>query len=90
MRDPAAGNPVPKGREATHVTVAERTGMLGHLASGPKKRSALRLREPKRLPRALDRRETTDLLGSLRTYAGIAFTETDVISSAQCAQRRGT
>jgi len=48
--------------------VAERTGLLGHLATRPKKRSALRLREPKRLPRALDRRETTDLLGSLRTW----------------------
>ena len=68
MRDPAAGNPVPKGREARHVTVAERTGLLGHLATRAKKRSALRLREPKRLPRALDRRETTDLLGSLRTW----------------------
>lgn len=68
MRDPAAGDPVPKGREARHVTAAERTGLLGHLATRPKKRSALRLREPRRLPRALDRRETTDLLGSLRTW----------------------
>ncbi len=68
MRDPTASNPVPKGREARHVTAAERTGLLGHLATRPKPRSALRLREPKRLPRALDRRETTDLLGSLRTW----------------------
>jgi integrase len=42
--------------------------MLGHLAARPKQRSALRLREPRRLPRALDRRETTDLLASLRTW----------------------
>lgn len=68
MRDPTTTNPVPKGREARHVTSQERTGLLGHLATRPKARSALRLREPKRLPRALDRRETTDLLGSLRTW----------------------
>ena len=68
MRDPTAANPVPKGREARRVTAAERNGLLGHLATRPKQRSALRLREPRRLPRALDRRETTDLLGSLRTW----------------------
>jgi site-specific recombinase XerD len=68
MRDPTASDPVPKGREARHVTSQERTGLLGHLATRPKPRSALRLREPKRLPRALDRRETTDLLGSLRSW----------------------
>jgi integrase/recombinase XerD len=68
MREPAMPNPVPKGREARRATSAERNGLLGHLATRPKQRSALRLREPKRLPRALDRRETTDLLGSLRTW----------------------
>lgn len=67
MRDPDAVNPVPSGREARRVAVAERTGLLGHLVR-PKRRSALRLREPKRLPRALDRRETAQLLGSLRTW----------------------
>ncbi|HEX2806925.1 MAG TPA: tyrosine-type recombinase/integrase [Kineosporiaceae bacterium] len=68
MRDPAVRNPVPKGREARRVGAEERNGLLGHLATRPKQRSALRLREPRRLPRALDRRETTDLLGSLRTW----------------------
>lgn len=68
MRDATAANPVPKGREARRVTTVERNGLLGHLASRPKQRSALRLREPRRLPRALDRRETADLLGSLRTW----------------------
>lgn len=67
MRDPAAPNPVPKGREA-RPTEVERNGLLGHLAARPKQRSALRLREPRRLPRALVRRETSDLLGSLRTW----------------------
>ena len=68
LRDPSAPNPVPKGREARRVPAAERNGLLGHLATRPKQRSALRLREPRRLPRALDRRETTDLLGSLRGW----------------------
>jgi integrase/recombinase XerD len=68
MRDPTAANPVPKGREARRATSAERNGLLGHLATRPRPRSALRLREPRRLPRALDRRETTDLLASLRTW----------------------
>jgi integrase/recombinase XerD len=57
MRDPEASNPVPKGREARSSTAGERTGLLAHLVR-PKRRSALRLREPRRLPRALDRRET--------------------------------
>jgi site-specific recombinase XerD len=68
MRDPSRPNPVPKGRQIRWVTEAERNGLLGHLAVRPRQRSALRLREPRRLPRALDRRETTDLLGSLRTW----------------------
>jgi integrase len=58
---------VPKGREARFVTAEERSGLLGHLVR-PKRRSALRLREPRRLPRPLDRRETADLLGSLRSW----------------------
>jgi site-specific recombinase XerD len=67
MRDPAAGNPVPTGREARRLAAAERNGLLGHLVR-PKRRSVLRLREPKRLPRALDRRETAELLASLRSW----------------------
>ena len=67
MRDPGLSNPVPSGREARRVSAAERNGLLGHLVR-PKRRSALRLREPKRLPRPLDRRETAALLGSFRSW----------------------
>jgi integrase/recombinase XerD len=67
MREPGLANPVPRGREAGHVTAEERAGLLGHLAR-PKRRSALRLREPRRLPRVLGRRETTQLLASLRSW----------------------
>lgn len=52
MRDPEAANPVPKGREARWRVAGERSGMLAHTARRPKSRSSLRLREPRRLPRA--------------------------------------
>jgi len=67
LSEPDLGNPIPTGREARRVSAEERSGLLGHLVR-PKRRSALRLREPRRLPRALNRRETADLLSSLRTW----------------------
>jgi integrase len=67
MRDPDAGNPVPRGKPARTTSKAERAGLLGHLAA-PKARSGLRLREPRQLPRGLDRDEVTTLLGSFRTW----------------------
>jgi site-specific recombinase XerD len=66
MRDPDAANPVPRGRHARMTAKAQRSGLLGHLAR-PVRRSSLRVREPRRLPRGLDRIETKALLGSFRT-----------------------
>ncbi len=68
MGEPDQPNPVPRGREVRRVTPRERQGLLGHLVRRPRIRSALRLREARRLPRPLDRDEATALLGSLRTY----------------------
>jgi integrase/recombinase XerD len=68
MRDPDKPNPVPRGREAHRVVPQERQGLLGHLVRRPRLRSPLRLREPRRLPRALDRDEVKALLESLRSY----------------------
>ena len=68
MRDPGAPNPVPKGREARRAPAGERNGLLAHVARRPKPRSALRLREPRRLPRALDLREAAELLASFHTW----------------------
>jgi integrase/recombinase XerD len=68
MRDPAVPNPVPKGREARRASAGERNGMLAHVARRPKNRSALRLREPRRLPRVLDRHQAAELLASFRTW----------------------
>jgi site-specific recombinase XerD len=67
VRDPGAASPVPKGRQARWVAAGERNGLLAHLVR-PKRRSALRLRQPRPLPRALDRDETTRLLSSLRSW----------------------
>jgi integrase/recombinase XerD len=69
MRDPAAANPVPKGREARgRPAPGERGGMLGHVARRPRSRSVLRLREAHRLPATLARDEVVALLESLRTW----------------------
>ncbi|MCL6554159.1 MAG: tyrosine-type recombinase/integrase [Firmicutes bacterium] len=66
MRDPAAPNPVPRRREARRVAAGERGGLLGHLAK-PRPRSALRVREPRRLPRGLDRAEVRALVASFHS-----------------------
>jgi hypothetical protein len=54
MRDPAAPSPIPRRAEARRASAGERSGLLAHLAR-PKRRSGLRVREPRRLPRGLDR-----------------------------------
>jgi integrase len=66
MRDPAAPDPLPRGAAARRAATGERGGLLAHLGR-PKRRSGLRVREPRRLPRGLDRAETAALLGSFRT-----------------------
>lgn len=53
LRDPAGRNPVPRGREARWRPSGERSGMLAHTVRRPVSRSALWLREPRRLPVAL-------------------------------------
>ena len=75
MRDPDAVNPVPRGPAARRSAKGERSGLLGHLTR-PQSRSRLRVREPRRLPRGLDRAETTALLSSFlrdrdRAIAGL-------------------
>ncbi|MFI2478865.1 tyrosine-type recombinase/integrase [Nocardia xishanensis] len=68
MRDPALPSPVPKVREAQRLVPGEKTGLLAHLVRKPRPRSALRLREPRRLPRPLAVSEAARLLASLRTW----------------------
>jgi integrase/recombinase XerD len=68
MRDPDAKNPVPKGKEARRPSAGERAGMLSHIARRPRQRSPFRLREPRTLPRSLDRHEVVALVESLRSF----------------------
>lgn len=68
LRSPDARNPVPRGREARWTVAGERAGLLAHTTRRRKPRSALRLREPKRLPVALSPSDAAQLVGSLRTW----------------------
>lgn len=88
MRDPAAASPVPRGKPARTTSAGERGGLLGHLAA-PKARSRLRLREPRRLPRGLDRDEVTALMGSLRTWRDRAIAGLMLLSGLRSCEVLG-
>jgi len=88
MRDPDALNPMPKGAAARRTTKGERSGLLGHLAR-PKARSKLRVREPRRLPRGLDRAETATLLGSFLTERDRAIAGLMLFSGLRSAEVLG-
>ena len=68
LRSSDAKNPVPRGREARWTVAGERSGMLAHTTRRRKPRSALRLREPKKLPVALSASDAATLVGSLRSW----------------------
>ena len=88
MRDPAAVNPVPRGPAARRAAAGERAGLLGHLAR-PRPRSRLRVREPRRLPRGLDRGETAALLASFRTDRDRAIAGLMLLSGLRSAEVLG-
>lgn len=68
LRDPALVNPVPRGREARRPVTGERNGLLAHTVRRTKSRSAVRLREPRRLPRPLSQPQAAELLASFQTW----------------------
>jgi site-specific recombinase XerD len=88
MRDPAAPSPIPRRAEARRAAAGERSGLLAHLAR-PKRRSGLRVREPRRLPRGLDRAETTALLASFRTDRDRAIAGLMLFSGLRSAEVLG-
>lgn len=88
MRDPTLANPVPRGAAARRTTRGERSGMLGHLAR-PRARSQLRVREPRRLPRGLDRDEVQALLGSFRADRDRAIAGLMLFSGLRSAEVLG-
>lgn len=85
LRDPAAMRPIPHGRAARLVGRAERTGLLAHLAR-PRPRSALRVREPRRLPRGLDASEARALLASFRSVRDRAMAALMLLSGLRSAE----
>jgi len=88
MREPDAPNPVPRDAKAQAAAKGERAGLLGHLAK-PKARSRLRVREPRRLPRGLDRAEAAALLGSFRTIRDRAIAGLMLLSGLRSAEVLG-
>jgi site-specific recombinase XerD len=85
MRHPELPNPVPRGREARRTAKSERSGLLGHLAK-PRPRSALRLREPRRLPRGLQPGEAQALLRSFHTWRDRAIAGLMLLSGLRSAE----
>ncbi len=73
MSDPSCSSPIPKGRPSSWFAPGERSGLLAHTKRRPAPRSRLRVRTPRRLPRALDAGEVTRLLGGLRTRRDLAM-----------------
>jgi site-specific recombinase XerD len=88
MRDPAARNPIPRGREAGRTARGQRSGLLGHLAV-PVPRSGLRVRTPRRLPRGLAREEVAELLASFRCVRDRAIAGLMLFSGLRSAEVRG-
>jgi len=88
MRDPGTPSPVPRGPAARRTAAGERAGLLAHLAR-PKPRSKLRVREPRRLPRGLDRGETAALLSSFRTERDRAIAGLMLLSGLRSAEVLG-
>jgi site-specific recombinase XerD len=88
MRDPGAPSPVPRGPAGRRTAGGERAGLLAHLAR-PKPRSKLRVREPRRLPRGLDRAETAALLSSFRTDRDRAIAGLMLLSGLRSAEVLG-
>lgn len=88
MRDPAAPDPLPRGVAARRAASGERGGLLAHLGK-PKRRSGLRVREPRRLPRGLGRAETAALLGSFRTDRDRAIAGLMLFSGLRSAEVLG-
>jgi site-specific recombinase XerD len=85
MRDPGSPSPVPRGSQRRSTVRAERAGLLGHLARA-KPASRLRVRQPRRLPRGLERAETAALLGSFRSWRDKAIAGLMLFSGLRSAE----
>ena len=89
MRDPTLVSPVPRGREARRRSPGERGGMLAHVDRGVRQRSALRVRDARRLPKSLDHKQVVALLGSLRSWRDRAIAGLMVFCGLRSAEVLG-
>lgn len=89
MRDPSLVNPIPRGREARYRSAGERGGMLTHVDRGVRQRSALRVRDVRRLPKGLDQVQVVALLESLRTWRDRAIAGLMVFCGLRSAEVLG-
>ena len=85
MRDPSVVNPMPRGAAARRAAGWQRDGLLGHLAR-PQPRSMTRARQPRRLPRGLDRVEVAAFLASLRAWRDKAIAGLMLFSGLRSAE----
>ena len=85
MRDPSVVNPMPKGAAVRRAGGSQRDGLLGHLAR-PQPRSMVRARQPRRLPRGLDRVEVAAFLASLRAWRDKAIAGLMLFSGLRSAE----
>jgi len=88
LRDPSRLNPVPRGPAARRSAKGARSGLLGHL-DRPRPRSKLRVKEPRRLPRDLDRGEITALFASFRSDRDRAIAGLMLFSGLRSAEVLG-
>jgi site-specific recombinase XerD len=88
VRDPSKPNPVPRRREARVQRTSSRSGLLAHLAT-PRGRSRLRVREPRRLPRGLERWEAQALMASFRGWRDRAIAGLMLLSGLRSAEVLG-
>jgi site-specific recombinase XerD len=88
LRDPSRLNPVPRGPAARRSAKGARSGLLGHL-DRPRPRSKLRVKEPRRLPRGLDRGEITALFASFRSDRDRAIAGLMLFSGLRSAEVLG-
>ncbi len=81
-------NPVPAARRSSGLR-AKRRGLLGHAASGRSGAGGRLVREPRRLPESLDRKEISGFLADLGTYRDRAMVLLMALGGLRAAEVRG-
>lgn len=80
-------NPVPAARRSAGLR-ATRRGLLGHLGSGRRRSGGQLVRQPRRLPEALDPSDVGCFLSDLRTYRDRAIVLAMVLGGLRSAEVR--